>query len=126
MESFYLQLQQVHRNFLEKFLFGLLFDFSEGRPQREASVNNLERQWIQSYKSELKAQCFGIALVTHSSFMLLFLKNISIYFIKRKYGCSVAIFESRIDAQMWLMDQYLLPRPVSNQDIILTPRIPMK
>ncbi|MDR6564539.1 MULTISPECIES: STAS/SEC14 domain-containing protein [unclassified Arcicella] len=90
--------------------FGLLFDYPEGNLCRERGVVKLETTWFKHYRREFSKQCFGIAIVTRSFFMANVYHHIVQYLAKRTYGCPVNIFETRSDAQRWLMDLYLTPK----------------
>lgn len=103
-------LSEISHNLSTQQPFGLLFDFPNGFPLREKGVLKLENEWFKSYQRIFKQQCFGIAMVSNSFFTLIIGNHIAACLVKRLYGCDVGIFDNRADAQMWLMDKYLLPQ----------------
>ncbi|MEA5460911.1 hypothetical protein VB796_17760 [Arcicella sp. LKC2W] len=107
-------LSEISNNLKTKDSFGLLFDFSNGHIQRERGVLKLENEWFKGYRRSFKNQCFGVAMVTNSFLTLNIWKNIAACLAKRTFGCEVGIFDCRSDAQMWLMDRYLLPQNTKN------------
>lgn len=105
-----LYLSEISNNLKLPEKVGLLFDFSDGQPEKERGVLKLENEWFKAYRNKFQKQCFGVAMVSKSYFTIVVWKNISACLARRMFGCEVGIFDNRADAQMWLMDKYLAPK----------------